>query len=191
VLEFPLPSSCSFFLHFFPPCNIFLLLWLFFAIGSIHQEFQAVKFNYSCTSGFADCSCLLPSFNSIVSCTSGLLRLQLSSANFQVQMLAVLPDYSGYNCFLCFSFHVLRLFFLGGFILVINIQILSLSNSISTKYLEIFIFDQLILKIAILSSQSSKLTQLQRFSSVSRLFNELPTLINNFKANYLYIKFQV
>jgi hypothetical protein len=27
-----------------------------------------------------------------------LLRLQLSSTNFQVQLLAVLPDFSGFNC---------------------------------------------------------------------------------------------
>jgi hypothetical protein len=46
------PASCPFFLHFLPPCIIFLHLWLFFAIGSIHQEAQAVKFNCSCTSGF-------------------------------------------------------------------------------------------------------------------------------------------
>jgi hypothetical protein len=80
LLEFPLPSSCIFFLHFLPPCNIFLYLWLFFAIGSIHQETQAVKFNCSCT--------------------SGLLRLQLFSTNFQVQLLAVLQDFSGFNCLL-------------------------------------------------------------------------------------------
>jgi hypothetical protein len=76
VIEFPLPSPCS----FLPPCNIFLHLWLFFSSGSIHQEAQAVKFNCSCT--------------------SGLLRVQLSSTNFQVQLLAVLPDLSGFNCLL-------------------------------------------------------------------------------------------
>jgi hypothetical protein len=80
VLDFPLPSSCIFFLHFLLPCIIFLHLWLFFAIGSIHQEAQAIEFNCSCT--------------------SGLLRLQLSSTNFQVQLLAVLPDFSGFNCLL-------------------------------------------------------------------------------------------
>jgi hypothetical protein len=80
VLEFPLPSYCLFFLHFLPSCNIFLHLWLSFAIGSIHEEVQAVKFNCSCT--------------------SGLLRLQLSSTNFQVQLLAILPDFSGFNCLL-------------------------------------------------------------------------------------------
>jgi hypothetical protein len=100
VLEFPLPDSCLFFLHFLLPCNILFLLWLFFAIGSIHLEAQVVKFNCSCTSGFTDCSCtsgftdfscpsgftdcscLLPISSSIVSCTSGLLRLQLSSSIF-------------------------------------------------------------------------------------------------------------
>jgi hypothetical protein len=139
VLEFPLPSSCLFFLHFLPPCNIFLHLWLFFAIGSIHQEAQANKFKFSCT--------------------SGLLRLQLSSTNFQVQLLAippdflgfncllsyflssivtVLPDYSGYNCFLFFQ--VQRLFCFGGY-LIINIYLLSLSNSLSIKNLAKFIFN--------------------------------------------------
>jgi hypothetical protein len=123
VLEFALPFSCPFFLHFIPFCNIFLHLCLYFAIGNIHQETQAVKFNCICTSGFTDCSCLLLTSNfnfylyfrtcqasivfsqlssSIVSCTSGLLRLQLSSSIFQVQLLSVLPDYSGYNCFLRF-----------------------------------------------------------------------------------------
>jgi hypothetical protein len=116
VLEFPLPSSCPFFLHFLPPCIIFLHLWLFFAIGSIHQEAQAVKFNCSCT--------------------SGLLRLKLSSTNFQVQLIAVIQDFSGFNCLLrifkfncnCtsgllrlqlsstfFYFQVQRLFFFGVF----------------------------------------------------------------------------
>jgi hypothetical protein len=80
VLEFPLPSSCPFFLHFLPPCIIFLHLWLFFAIGSIHQEAQAFKFNCSCT--------------------SGLLRLKLSSTNFQVKLIAVIQDFSGFNCLL-------------------------------------------------------------------------------------------
>jgi hypothetical protein len=105
VLECPLPSSCPFFLHFHPPCNIFLHLWLFFAIGGIHQEAQTVKFSCSCTSGFTDCSCLLPTFKfgcllyfrtsqaSIVffhiskfncNCTSGLLRLQLFSTFFLI-----------------------------------------------------------------------------------------------------------
>jgi hypothetical protein len=122
VIEFPLPSSCPFFLHFLPPCIIFLHLWLFFAIGSIHQEAQAVKFNCSCT--------------------SGLLRLQLSSTDFQVQLLGVLPDFSGFNClsrsivtvlpdysgYNCF----LRLFF-RNFYLVINIYLLILNNSLSIK----------------------------------------------------------
>jgi hypothetical protein len=187
VLEFSLPSSCLFFLHFLPPCNIFLHLWLFFAIGSIHQEAQAVKFNCSCT--------------------SGLLRLQLSSTNFQVQLLAyfrtsqasivfyqlsssnvtVLPDYSGYNCILPY-FQVQRWFFFGVFYLIINIYLLSLSNSLSTKYLKKF----LIIKIAILSFKSSNLIATSTFlASISRLFSELPTFINNFKPNYFYIKFQI
>jgi hypothetical protein len=103
VLDFPLPSSCPFFLHLLPPCSIFLHLWLFFAIGNIHQKVQDVKMNRSytsgltdcscllpisnsiaiCTSGLTDCSCLLPILSSIVSCTSRLLRLQLSSSNFK------------------------------------------------------------------------------------------------------------
>jgi hypothetical protein len=107
-----------------PPCNIFLHFWLFFAVGSIHQEAQAVKFNCSCTSDFTDCSCLLLISSSIVSCTSGLLRLQLSSSIFSSSIVSctsgllrlklssifsssivtVLPDNSGYNCFLCFFF---------------------------------------------------------------------------------------
>jgi hypothetical protein len=135
VLEFPLPSSCLFFL---PPCIIFLHLCLFFAIGSIHQETQAVKFNCSCT--------------------SGLLRLQLSSTNFQVQLLAVLPDISGFNCLLptfklnckctsgllrlqlsfTFFFQVQRLFFSEFFYLIINNNLLSLSNSLSFKNLAKF-----------------------------------------------------
>jgi hypothetical protein len=122
VLEFPLPSSCLFFLHHLPPCSIFLHLWQFFAIRSMHQEAQAVKFNCSCTSGFTGCSYFLPSLKFNCSCTSGLPRLQLSSTVFQVQLLAyfrtsqasfvfyhfsssivtVLPDFSGYNCFLRF-----------------------------------------------------------------------------------------
>jgi hypothetical protein len=159
VLEFPLPSSCPFFLYFLPPCIIFLHLWLFFAIGSIHQESQAVKFNCSCN--------------------SGLLRLQLSSTNFQVQLLAVLPDFSGFNYLLptfkfnCnytsgllrlqlsstfFLFQVQRLFFFGVFF-IINIYLLSLSNSLSIKNLAKF----LIIKIAILSSMSSKLIATSMF----------------------------
>jgi hypothetical protein len=153
VLEFPLPSSCPFFLHFLPPCNIFLHLWLFFVIGSTHQEAQAIKFNCSCT--------------------SGLLRLQLYSTNFQVQLLGVLTDYSGFNCLLStFKFNcncnsgLLRLQlsstfffnfkfngFFSEFYLIINIYLLNLSNSLSIKNLAKF----LIIKIAILSSKSSKL----------------------------------
>jgi hypothetical protein len=101
-LIIPLPASCIFFFHCLPPCNIFLLIWLFSAIGSIHQEAQAVKFNCSCTSALTDFSCLLPITSSIFSCTSGLLRLKLSSSIYQVQLLALLLDYSGYNCFLRF-----------------------------------------------------------------------------------------
>jgi hypothetical protein len=103
MLEFPLPAFCLFFLHFLhflPPCNIFLHLWLFCAIGRIHQQAHAVKFNYSCTSWFTDYSCLLLFSSSIVSCTSGLLRLQLYSTNYQVQLLAVLMNFSGLNCLL-------------------------------------------------------------------------------------------
>jgi hypothetical protein len=121
VLEFPLPVSCLFsFLHFLPPCNIFLLLWLFFAIGSIHQEAQAVKFNCSCASGFTDCSYLLPISSSIVSCTSGFtdcsfllpffkfnfyLYFRTSQAtivfyHFSSSIVTVFLNYSGYNYFL-------------------------------------------------------------------------------------------
>jgi hypothetical protein len=103
-----LPSS----LHYL------VFLWI-----SIHQEAQAVKFNCSCTSGFIDCSCLLPISSKIVSCisellrlqlsstifpssivicTSGPLRLQLSSTSFSSSIVTVLPDYSDYNCFLSF-----------------------------------------------------------------------------------------
>jgi hypothetical protein len=147
VLEFPIPSSCIFFLHFLPPCNIFLHLWLFLATGSIHQETQAVKFNCSCT--------------------SGLLRLQLSSTKFQVQLLVVLLDFSGFNCLLpSFKFNcnctsgLLRLqlsstffnfkfnccFFRNFYLvislfdyLIINIYLLSLSNSLSIKNLVTFL----------------------------------------------------
>jgi hypothetical protein len=185
VLEFPLPASCSFSLHFLPPCNIFLHLWLFFAIGSIHQEAQAIKFNCSCT--------------------SGLLRLQLSSTKFQVQLLAVLQDFSGFNCLLpTFKFNcnctssLLRLqlsstffsstVFFRSIYLVINIYLLSLSNSLSIKNLAKF----LILKIAILSSKSSKLIATSTFlASISRLFSKLPSLINNFRANFFNIRVQI
>jgi hypothetical protein len=112
VFEFPLPDSCLFFLEFLPPCNIFLNLWLLFAIGSIHQEAQAVKFNCSCTSGFTDSSCLLSSFKFNCNCTSGLVRLQLSSSIFSSSIVTVLPDYSGYNCFLRFlNFQLQQLLF--------------------------------------------------------------------------------
>jgi hypothetical protein len=100
VIEVPLPSSCLSFLHFFPPCNIFLLLWLFLqlevsirklklsgSIAVVLQASQTAVFFYHLSS-------------SIVSCTSGLLRLQFSSTIFQVQLLAVLPDFSGFNCLL-------------------------------------------------------------------------------------------
>jgi hypothetical protein len=100
MLEFPLPFSCLFFLHFLPTFIIFLNIWLFIAIGSIHQEAQAVNLNCSCTSGFTDCSCLLPLSSSIVSCTSGILKLPLSTTNVQFQLLAVLQDFSGFNCLL-------------------------------------------------------------------------------------------
>jgi hypothetical protein len=141
VLEFLLPSPCPFFLHFLPTCIIFLHFWLFFAIRSIHQETQAVKFNCSCA--------------------SGLLRLQLSSTNFQFQLLDVLPDYSGYNCLLRFlNFKFNGCFFSEFFFnLIINIYLLSLSNSLSIKNLAKF----LIIKIAILSSKSSKLIATSTF----------------------------
>jgi hypothetical protein len=100
--------------------------------------------------------------NSIVSCTSGLLRLQLTSTNFQVQLLAVLPDfsgfnchlpyipcsivtvlpdYSGYNCFLLF----LNFTFYGVFFRTTS-KVLSLSNSLSIKSLEKNIFQLIDLK---------------------------------------------
>jgi hypothetical protein len=138
VLEFPLPSSCIFFLNFLPPCIIFLHLWLFFVIGSIHQETQAIKFNCSCT--------------------SVLLRLQLSSSIFSSSIVTVLPDYSGYNCLLRFFILSSTVFF-RSFYLVINIYLLSLRNSLSIKNLAKF----LILKIAILSSKSSKLIATSTF----------------------------
>jgi hypothetical protein len=193
VLEFPLPSSCIFFLHVLPPCNIILHLWLFFAIGSIHQESQAVKFNCSCT--------------------SGLLRLQLSSTIFQVQLLAVLPDFSGFNCLLpifkfncnCtsgllrlqltttfFKFQVLRMFF-RSFYLVINIEILSLSNSLSTKNLA-NLFSSIDLKdsnLKLYVFQINRSFNVLASTSISRFLSELPPLINNFKSNYFHIKFQI
>jgi hypothetical protein len=47
----------------------------------------------------------------IASCTSGLFRFQLSSTNYQVQLLPVLPDFSGFNCLLpCFQVQ-LQLYF--------------------------------------------------------------------------------
>jgi hypothetical protein len=76
VLEFPLLASCLFFLHFLPSFNIFLFLWLFFAIGSIRQEAQAVKLNV------------------VVLQTS---QTAVVFYQVQVQLLAVLPDFSGFN----------------------------------------------------------------------------------------------
>jgi hypothetical protein len=119
VLEFPLPVSCLFFFQRIPPCNIFLHLWLFFAIRGIHQEAQAVKF---------DCSF-----------TSGLLRIQLSFTNFQVQLLAVLPDFSGFNCLLpTFKFNcnctygLLRLQLFSTFFFLIS--------SSTVVFFEVFLF---------------------------------------------------
>jgi hypothetical protein len=88
------------------------------AVGIIHQKAQAVKFNCSCTSVFTECSCILL-ISSLIDCNSGDLRLQFSSTNFQVQLIAVLPDYSGYNYFLHFfiKFNV----FYSDFYLFINI----------------------------------------------------------------------
>jgi hypothetical protein len=164
VLEFPLPSSCLFFLHFLPPCNIFLLLWLFF--------------NRKYPSGSSSCQVQLQLY-------FRLHRLQLSSTFFQVQLLTVLQDFSGFNCllqtinlnfylyfrtsqasivfyqlpssivsctsrlirlqlistiFLIFLFQFLRLLF-SEFFFVINIYLLSLSNSLSIKNLAEFIFN--------------------------------------------------
>jgi hypothetical protein len=59
--------------------------------------------------------------SSIVSCTFGLLRLQLSSSIFSSSIVTVLPEYSGYYCFLrFFNFKFNGCFFLS-FHLVINI----------------------------------------------------------------------
>jgi hypothetical protein len=108
--------------------------------------------------------------------------LQLSSTNFQLQLLAVLPDFSCFNCLLptsnfncnCtsgllrlqlsskffFKFQVQWLFFFEVFFyLIINIWLLCLSNSLSIKNLAKF----LIIKIAILSSKSSKLIATSTF----------------------------
>jgi hypothetical protein len=53
-------------------------------------------------------------------------------------------------------------------------------------------FQLLILMIAILSFKSSKLIATSMYlASISRFFSELPTLINNFKANFIYIKIQI
>jgi hypothetical protein len=64
-------------------------------IGQPHSSIQQVVLQASQT---AVVFYQLPS--SIVNCTSGLLRLQLSSTNFHVQLLAVLQDFSGFNCLL-------------------------------------------------------------------------------------------
>jgi hypothetical protein len=84
VLKSLFPSFCLFFLQFLPPCNIFMLLCLFFAIGSIHQEAQVVKFNCSCTSGFISSQASIVFYQS------------------QVQLLAAITDFSGFNCLLPF-----------------------------------------------------------------------------------------
>jgi hypothetical protein len=115
VLEFALGALCPFFLHFLPLCNIFLHLWLFFAIGSIHQEAQA-KNPIAIVLQASQTGVVFYQFSSsIVSCTSGLLRIQLSSSIFSSSIVTVLPDYSGYNCFLVLFFKFYGFFF-GVFI---------------------------------------------------------------------------
>jgi hypothetical protein len=109
---------------------------------------------------FSGFNCLLPFSSSIVSCTSGLLRLQLSSSIFSSSIVTLFPNYSGYNCILrFFKLQIQRLFFSEFFDLLINIYLLSLSNSLSIKNLA----KSLILKIAILSSKSSKLIATSTF----------------------------
>jgi hypothetical protein len=139
VLEFPLPDSCIFFLHLLPPCNIFLHIWLFFAMGSIHQEAQSIKFNCNCTSDFTDysyllqisssiaivlqvltdCICLLPFFN--FKCYLYLRTFQASIVFYQVFKLNCNRNSGLFRLQLFSKFfcQVQRVF--PGFYLVINI----------------------------------------------------------------------
>jgi hypothetical protein len=98
VLEFPLPISSPFtsflpasysciFVYSLPLEVSIRKLKLSSSIVAVLQASQTAVVFYHLSS-------------SIVSCTSGLLRLQLSSANFQVQLLAVLQNFSFYNCLL-------------------------------------------------------------------------------------------
>jgi hypothetical protein len=111
--------------------KIFFLIRMFFSIESINQEDQDFKFNRSYTSGFTDCSCLLPVSSSIVRCnsgllrlkfsstifqvsyTSGLLRINLPSTSFQLQLLAVIGTSQATIIFHQFSSSIVRLDYSG------------------------------------------------------------------------------
>jgi hypothetical protein len=146
VLEFPLPASSSILCDRKYPSgnsNCQVQLQLCFRLHRLQLSSTNIKFNCNCT--------------------SGILRLQLSSTNFQVQLFSVvqdisvyncllpffstsivtvLPDYSGYDCFL--RFQSSSGVYFSELYLLINIYLLSLSNSSSTKNLATFDFDSLI-----------------------------------------------
>jgi hypothetical protein len=106
VLEFPLPvflpvsSSFTSFLPassscisgYFLPLEVSIRkLKLSSSIVAVLQASQTQVVFYQLSS-------------SIVSCTSGLLRLQLSTSIFSISIVTILLDYSGYNCLLLFFY---------------------------------------------------------------------------------------
>jgi hypothetical protein len=127
VYESPLPASYSPLQHLLASS----------AIGSIYQEAQAIKFNCSCISSFTDCSFLLTISISIVSYTSGFLILQLSFTSFSSSIVSCTSGLLRLQLFSTF-FQVQRFF--SDFNLFINIQVLNLSTSLSTKELASFDF---------------------------------------------------
>jgi hypothetical protein len=98
VLEFPLPASSSF--NSF--ASFFLAISFCFFVYSLQSEvsIRNLKLSSSIAVVFQASKTELVFYqlsSSIDSCTSGLLRLQLSSADFQVQLLAVLQEFLGFN----------------------------------------------------------------------------------------------
>jgi hypothetical protein len=96
-------------------------LQLYFRLHRMQLSSTNLKFNfwlYFRTSQASTVFYQLPS--SILSCTSGILRLKLSSSIFSSSIVTVLPDYSGNNSFLRF-FSKFNGCFFRSFYLVINI----------------------------------------------------------------------
>jgi hypothetical protein len=135
-------------------------------------------------------SCPFSSFTSFLPASSSCIFGY--SLPLEVSFNCLLPIFK-FNCYLYFRTSQASIVFYGflsfkfnccffrRFYLIINIYLLSLSNSLSIKNLAQF----LILKIAILRSKSSKLIETSTFlASIPRLFSKLPTFITNFKANF-------